>query len=84
MPLTDTQIKNLKKQPSRKNSDSGGVHLYVTPNGSKLWRLSYRHNNKQKLLSFGVYPAVSLADARKECDDAKKLLAAGSILTGQT
>ncbi|ATU90622.1 tyrosine-type recombinase/integrase [Phyllobacterium zundukense] len=77
MPLTDTQIKNIKKQDKpKKYSDGGGLHLHVTPTGSKLWRMSYRYEGAQKLLSFGVYPAVSLADARKKRDDAKKLLAA--------
>ena len=76
MPLTDTQVKNLKKQPmAKKYSDGGGLHLLVTPSGSKLWRLSYRYNGKQKLLSFGVYPDVSLADARAKRDQARAVLA---------
>ena len=58
-----------------KLSDSGGLYLLVQPHGSKLWRLAYRFNGKQKTLAFGVYPTVSLADARNYRDEAKKLLA---------
>lgn len=76
MALTDRQIVNLKPTDKpRKVSDSGGLHLFVSPSGGKLWRLAYRYGGKQKLLSFGAYPAVGLADARAKRDDAKKLLA---------
>ncbi len=79
MPLTDTQIKTLKPQAApKKYSDGGGLHLLVSPTGSKLWRMQYRHDSKQKLLAFGAYPAVSLSDARKKRDEAKKHLAAGN------
>ncbi len=61
----------------RKIPDSGGLHLLHTPAGGKLWRFPYRFDGKQKLLSFGAYPAVSLSDARSKRDDAKKLLASG-------
>jgi Arm DNA-binding domain len=76
MPLSDRQINNLK--PSGKPlkvSDGGGLHLLVTPSGGKLWRMAYRFNGKQKLLAFGAYPAIGLADARQKRDAAKKLLA---------
>jgi integrase len=76
MSLTDTQVKAVKPSDTpRKFSDGGGLHLLVTPQGSKLWRLAYRFGGKQKLLAFGGYPAVSLADARSLRDGAKKLLA---------
>jgi integrase len=76
MALTDTQVKAVKPSDTpRKFSDGGGLHLLVTPQGSKLWRLAYRFGGKQKLLAFGGYPAVSLADARSLRDGAKKLLA---------
>lgn len=79
MPLSDTQVRNLKAQPSaKKYSDGGGLHLLVTPTASKLWRLQYRFEGKQKLLALGSYPAVGLADARRKRDDAKKILAAGT------
>ncbi|MBB4194060.1 integrase [Rhizobium aethiopicum] len=78
MALTDVQVRNLKGQPvAKKYSDAGGLHLLVTPGGSKLWRMQYRFHNKQRTLAFGAYPAVSLADARKRRDEAKKHLAAG-------
>ena len=45
-------------------TDGNGLHLMVTPQGSKLWRLRYRFGGKQNLMSLGAFPAVSLADAR--------------------
>ncbi len=77
--LTDTAIRALKadSRPIKK-SDGGGLFIYVTPEGSKLWRLAYRINGKQKLLSGGPYPLVKLADARKWRDDAKVLIATES------
>jgi integrase len=78
MPLTDTAIRNAK--PSRKVvklSDGGGLYLLIQPHGAKLWRLAYRFGGKQKLLAFGIYPTVSLADARARRDAAKKFLADG-------
>jgi hypothetical protein len=66
MPLTDTQIKNIKKQATaKKYSDGGGLHLFVTTSGSKLWRMSYRFEGSQKTLSFGAYPAVPLSQPGK-------------------
>ncbi|WP_428408279.1 tyrosine-type recombinase/integrase [Hyphococcus sp.] len=78
MALTDIQIRRLKPEdrPFRK-SDGGGLFVEVRPNGSKLWRMAYRHEGKQKLLSFGAYPATSLASARAKRQDAKTLLADG-------
>jgi integrase len=76
MPLKDIIVRNVKPSPRpRKLSDGGGLHLLVQPNGSKLWRLAYRFFGKQKTLALGVYPAVSLAEARNLRDHAKKLLA---------
>ncbi|MDK5355970.1 integrase arm-type DNA-binding domain-containing protein, partial [Enterobacter hormaechei] len=65
------------KEKSYKLSDGGGLYLQVEPNGSRYWRMKYRFAGKEKRLSFGVYPTVSLADARQKREDAKKLLAAG-------
>lgn len=77
-PLTDTAVRNLKPAAKPyKKSDGGGLHLLVTPQGSKLWRFAYRFDGKQKLLSFGKYPAVSLSKARAERDLAKTQLAEG-------
>ncbi|WP_176056023.1 tyrosine-type recombinase/integrase [Brucella intermedia] len=79
MPLTDTTVRNIKSTTSpKKYSDAGGLHLLVNPTGSKLWRLAYRFEGKQKLLALGAYPAISLADARKRRDSAKELLAQGA------
>ncbi len=60
-----------------KLSDGGGLFLLVQPNGTKLWRLAYRFDGKQKLIAFGRYPVISLADARIKRDAAKKLLSDG-------
>lgn len=76
--LTNTQIKAA--QPAEKPyklSDSGGLFLHIQPNGGKYWRLKYRFMGKEKLYSIGVYPGVSLADARKARDDAKVQLKQG-------
>ena len=78
MSLTDTFIRNVKPASSpRKYFDGEGLFLYVPPNGSKLWRMSYRFDGKTKLLSFGKYPTVSLRDARARRDEAKSLLDKG-------
>ncbi|WP_298303018.1 integrase arm-type DNA-binding domain-containing protein [uncultured Erythrobacter sp.] len=78
MTLTDTKIKSLKplKKPY-KRADGGGLNLMVNPNGSKLWRLAYRFEGKQKMLSGGAYPAVGLSAARDWRDEAKEALAKG-------
>ncbi len=76
MPLTDTKVKNAKpSEKAIKLTDGFGLYLLVHPNGSKYWQLGYRFEGKQKVFSIGVYPAVSLADARQRRDEAKKLLA---------
>ena len=78
MPLTDIQLRQLKpKAKQYKVSDSGGLYVLVTPNGSKLWRLKYRFEGKEKVLAFGAYPDTSLARARERRNDAKTLLADG-------
>ena len=76
MSLTDTTVRNAK--PGEKTArifDGGGLYLEVAPSGGKWWRLKYRHGGKEKRLSLGVYPDVSLKDARQRRDDARKLLA---------
>ena len=79
MPLSDAQLRNLKPAVKpRKLSDGGGLHILVTSHGSKLWRMAYRYGGKQKLLSFGSYPAVSLSAARERREAAKRHLAAGN------
>ena len=78
MPLTDIKVKTAKPMDKAyKLTDGGGMYLLVKPNGSKYWRLKYRFVGKEKMLSIGVYPDVSLADARQKREDARKILAAG-------
>jgi hypothetical protein len=76
MKLNDKSCKNAKpKEKPYKLADGEGLYLEVMPNGSKLWRLKYRVNGKEKRLSFGAYPIVTLANARDKKIEAKKLLA---------
>ncbi len=78
MKLTNTAA--LKAKPEAKPykmADGGGMYLEVMPNGSKYWRLKYRVAGKEKRLALGVYPDVSLKDARARRDEARKLLANG-------
>ena len=58
-------------------SDGAGLFLQIEPKGGKLWRFSYRFEGKQRTISMGVYPDTGLADARRERDEARKLLAGG-------
>ncbi|MFM9890731.1 MAG: tyrosine-type recombinase/integrase [Rickettsiales bacterium] len=76
--LSDAKIRQAK--PSEKQyklTDGGGLYLLIKPNGQKYWRMKYRVEGKEKLLAFGVYPDISLADARQRRDDARKLKANG-------
>ncbi len=88
VPLSDVQVKNAKPQEKDMTLfDGGGLYLLVgkqkhDPAGkplpaSKLWRMKYRYSGKERLLSFGAYPAVTLSDARQRREEAKKLLANG-------
>lgn len=76
--LSDSAVKNAKPQDKRyKLSDVQGLYLEVAPNGGKWWRLRYRYNGKEKLISLGVYPAVSLKMARERRNEARRMLAEG-------
>ncbi len=76
MRLTDTALRNAKPKEKRyKLFDGRGLYLEVSPQGGKWWRLKYRFGGKEKRISLGVYPEVSLKDARSRRDDARKLLA---------
>ncbi|HET6972020.1 MAG TPA: integrase arm-type DNA-binding domain-containing protein, partial [Phenylobacterium sp.] len=78
MPLTDAKLRSLKAGDKvQKISDGGGLHVVVTTGGSRLWRLAYRYQAKQKLLALGKYPDVSLSDARLAREQARKLLEDG-------
>jgi integrase len=76
MSLSDTTVRNAKaRDKTYKLSDAKGLYLQVEPNGSKLWRLKYRFVGKEKKLSLGAYPEVTLAQARDRQLDARRLLA---------
>ncbi len=79
MPLTDTAVKKAKPGPSPvKLSDGKGMYLLINPTGSKLWRWKYRVLGKEKVMSLGAYPDVSLLQAREALDKARKLHATGA------
>ncbi len=78
MALTDAAIRKAKPgDRARKLADERGLFLLLNPNGSRWWRFRYQLAGKEKLLSLGVYPDVSLADARERRDEARRQLAAG-------
>ena len=78
MPLSDTAIRKIKpKDKAYKISDERGLYLLVTPSGGKLWRMKYRFDGKEKLISFGSYPEVPLIRAREKRDEARSLIADG-------
>ena len=75
MPLTDIVIR--KAQPGekpRKIFDGRGLYLEIAPKGGKWWRIKYRFEGKDRRISLGVYPDVSLKEARRRCEDARRLL----------
>ena len=75
MPLTDITIRSAQPgNKTRKMFDGRGLYLEVAPRGGKYWRLKYRFGGKEKRLSLGVYPDVSLKEARHRCEDARRLL----------
>ncbi|WP_272675044.1 tyrosine-type recombinase/integrase [Providencia sp. PROV075] len=78
MALTDTKVRAAKPDEKAYTlTDSDGLFLYVHPNGSKYWRFRFRFGGKQHLMAFGVYPEISLADARERRDAARKQVALG-------
>lgn len=78
MPLSDAKARNAIPRPRPyKIADGEGLFLLVTPSGGKYWRLKYFFGGKEKLLALGVYPEVSLADAREKRTQARKAIAAG-------
>ena len=75
MKLTDTFVKRKQGNgKAQKYADGGGLFLYISPKGTKSWRLAYRYLGKHKLLVIGPYPAISLKEARERREAAKKLL----------
>lgn len=78
MPLSDVAIRKAKPaEKTQRFFDGGGLYLEVSPAGSKLWRWKYRYAGKEKRLALGVYPEVSLADARRLQGVARALLRIG-------
>lgn len=78
MTLTARQVETTKpKEKSYKLFDGGGLYLEVTAKGSRYWRMKYRFGGKEKRLAFGVFPTVTLAEAREMRNQAKKVLATG-------
>ena len=77
--LTERAIRNFKPQSKTKRLfDSGGLYLEVSPTGSKWWRLKYRYSGKEKRLAIGVFPRVTLKEARTARDDARRMLDKGT------
>jgi integrase len=77
--LSDVSIRKAKPGPKpQKIADGRGLFLLLTSAGQRWWRFKYRFAGKEKLLSLGVYPDVSLKQAREKCDAARKLVAAGT------
>ncbi|PJR34229.1 integrase [Escherichia coli O157:H7 str. TW14313] len=78
MPLNDMQIRRAKPEAKAYTFGDGlGLSLLIEPNGSKSWRFRYRYAGKPKMISLGVYPTITLADARSRRDEARKLVAEG-------
>lgn len=78
MPLTELEIRSAKApDKSIKLFDGGGLYLLVNPNGNRWWRFKYRYEGKERGISFGVYPDVSLKRARLGRDQARQLLVDG-------
>lgn len=76
--LTDTEIRRAKpKEKAYKLSDEKGLYLEIMPNSARYWRMKYRFEGKEKRAAFGVYPEVTLKEAREKRDEARKLLAQG-------
>ena len=82
--LTDSECKSYQpEERPYKKSDGRALYLMVTPTGSKLWRMKYRHAGKELTYSIGAYPAVSLSQARRDRDEAREWLRLGKDPTVQ-
>ena len=80
MPLNDRQIKAAKPSDTGKKTklfDGGGLYLEVTPAGGKIFRFKYRIDGKEKTLTIGKYPTVSLVEARQAAENARRMIAQG-------
>ena len=84
MPLTDTALRAAKPtEKAQKLFDGNGLYLIITPTGTKSWRLKYRFQGKEKLISLGPYPMVSLKEARERATAARKTLESGTDPSAQ-
>lgn len=76
--LTDTKIRGAKPEAKAyRLADTGGLFVHIMPGGKKVWRLRYKFEKREKLLTLGDYPAISLAEARLEREEAKRILREG-------
>ena len=77
-PLSEEDISSANNaEKAYRLFDGGGLFLLVTPNGGRRWRFKYRFEGKTKILALGLYPEVSLNDARSRRDAARELLNQG-------
>ena len=84
MPLSDIQVRNLKpRDKTYKVSDFEDLFVLMKANGSKLWQFKYRVYGKERLLSIGIYPDVSLAQARKAKEEARARLGPFRTVMGE-
>lgn len=78
MKLSDTACRNARPEAAPyRLADGQGLHLHVGTNGSRLWRMDYRHEGRRLMMSFGAFPEVSLREARERCHEARALLREG-------
>lgn len=78
VPLTDLDVKNVKgTDKPRKLADGGGMFLLINPDGARYWRMRYRFAGTERLLAFGKYPQISLAEARTKRTTARQQIKAG-------
>jgi hypothetical protein len=76
--LNNRAVDNAKPREKKwKLADGGGLHLLVHPNGGKYWRFKYRLDGKEQEMALGVYPEVSLKQARQRHQAAREMLASG-------
>lgn len=84
MPLSALAVTRAKPGPKPyKLTDGHGMYLLLTPTGGRYWRLNYRFDGKARTMALGVFPDVTLADARSKRDDARKILAEGEDPTAK-
>lgn len=80
MSLTDVACRNAKPESNpRKISDGAGLYFYISPAGTKTWRVDYRHEGKWQTATLGQYPRVTLATARAMRDELKRNLSEGVV-----